>query len=199
MAATDLTRGDDEIKKAMDSLEPVTKATVKNHRASHVVSSLFPTKPGDVVEYVVTDIIVPAIKDLVSDAVTGAIENALYGSNSRRGGYSRRGSLTSGWTSRTDYSSISKPKGRVEIVASRSTDWQDLRYDSRGAAENVLAGMDRHIQKYGRATVGDLMTLSGVSSSPVDERWFWTDISRAGVRSSRGGYIINLPDPEDEK
>lgn len=201
MTTPDLTRGDSEeqIKAALESLEPVARAKVTNNRGKKLVSSLFPTSPADVVEYVVTDIVVPALKDLVSDMVTGAIENALYGSNSRRGGYSRRGSMSSGWTSRTDYSAISKPKGRVEIVSPRSTDWKDLRYDSRSAAENVLAGMDRHIQRYGRATVGDLMTLSGVSSSVIDERWFWSDLNGAGVRSSRGGYIITLPDPEDDK
>lgn len=205
MEQSDLTRGRDEIAKAVASIDadrevkPVAKATLASSRSKRALTSLFPTSPADVVEYVVTDIIVPAIKDLVSDAVTGAVENALFGSTGRRGGYSRRSTLGSGWTSRTDYSAISKPKGRVEIVSPRATDWHDLRYDSRATAESVLAGMDRHIQRYGRATVGDLMTLSGVSSSPIDEKWYWSDITGANVRSSRGGYIITLPDPEDDK
>lgn len=202
MEQSDLTRGEGEIEKALESvgkLEPVAHARVNSARTKKFLGVMFPTKPSEVVEYVVTEIAVPAVKDLVTDMVTGAIENALYGTGARRKGYSSRSGLGSGWTSRVDYSAITKPKGRVEIVSPRATDWRDLRYDSRAAAEEVLMGMGRHIQKYGRATVGDLMTLSGVSSSPIDERWYWTDIAGAGVRSSRGGYIINLDEPEDSK
>jgi len=38
--------------------------------------------------------------------------------------------------------------------------------------------------------------LVGLAATHTDNKWGWTDLSGAGVSRIRGGYLLDLPEPE---
>lgn len=159
-----------------------------------------------VMSYVVQDVIVPATKDLLSDAVTTIVERVLFGESvgtARR----RRGT---GLGSRVDYAGISsrtirrdEPRGREMSVRGRAAhDFSEIILDSRGDCEIVLEEMYEIYSKYDVVTVADLYSLTNQSSSFVDTKYGWEGPDAlAGAHAVRikGGYLLDLPRPEPIK
>ena len=73
------------------------------------------------------------------------------------------------------------------------TDFQDLIFESRGEAEEVLTNLLDLIADYGVASVADLYDLVGITGPFTDNKYGWTDLRTASVSRTREGYIINLP------
>ena len=152
--------------------------------------------------YVLWDVVIPAAKDTIADAVSQGIERMLFGearSSSRRGGSSRSGSAQgfvnysrfgSGGTRRDN----SPPQLSRRARASHAFD--EIVIDNRGEAEGVIDGLEDLIGKYGSASVSDLYDLIGTTGNFTDEKWGWTNLEAAGVSRVRSGYLLNLPRPE---
>ena len=150
--------------------------------------------------FVVLDVLVPAAKDMVADAVSQGFERMLYGevrSTSRRPG-SRPGMGRSGYTSYNRYSQVgAREDPRSLSRRSRATfNFDEIVLESRGEALQVLDGMYDLLRKYEIVTVSDLYDLVGVSGAFTDEKYGWTEINTADVRRVRDGYLLVLPKPE---
>lgn len=143
----------------------------------------------DVKSYIVFDVIIPGIKDAIFDTIS----ILLYG-DARSGSSKRNSNQTY-----VSYSGYSSPKTKPKQSASRSrrdrtvTDIQDIIFESRGEAEEVLGNLVDFIVDYGVATVADLYDLVGITGPFTDNKYGWTDLSMATVVRVRDGYLINLP------
>lgn len=152
--------------------------------------------------YVVHEVLVPAAKDMVSDAVTGGIERALYG-DARPRSRARGGTPYSNYRNYSSYSS--GPIGgrrdredRLEEITHRaraSNDPSQVIVPSRAEAQEVIDGMFRLIEEYDVATVADFCGLLGVTSQFTDEKYGWHDIRGYDIRRTQGGYLVDLPRP----
>lgn len=163
-----------------------------------------------VMGYVFLDVLVPAAKDMVADAVTTAIERTLFGevrSGNRRGG-ARSGPFSGGYTSYNRYSSPSsgtrreEPREAPREVSRRaraSHDFDEIILATRAEAQEVIDRLFDLISQYEQATVNDLYELVGVSGNFTDESYGWTDIRGAGITRIRGGYLLDLPRAESLK
>ena len=145
---------------------------------------------ASVKSYVITDILIPAVKRFISDTV----DAFLY-----PGGGPRRSGGAKGYNS---YSAIYRPgerdRDRRDYPPSRVTrsayDYDDISFDNRGDAEAVLTGLEEVINKYGFATVADLYDLAQISNhNYAMNNYGWTDIHTARVVPVRDGYMIKLP------
>jgi hypothetical protein len=158
-----------------------------------------------VVGYVMMDVLIPAAKDMIADAVTTGIERMIFGevrSTSRRssirsnpsGGYVSYNRFSSGQTAgrREDPRDISRR-------ARSSHDFDEIILATRVEAQEVIDSLFDLISNYEAATVSDLYELVGVSGNYTDEKWGWTDIRGAGVTRVRNGYLLDLPRPEQLK
>jgi hypothetical protein len=136
-------------------------------------------------------IILPAIKDMAEDAVTGMIRGAF------NGGQYDRSSRSKGSTSFTNYSKYSgekKEEKRVLSDRARSAhDFSELILDSRAECEYILETLEDLVDRYGHAKVSDMYSLAGISGSFTDDKWGWFDLSTAGVRRHQGGYLLQMP------
>lgn len=97
--------------KERKEITPVTKARVKREStAKKVVGEIIREDAKSVGETVLWDVIIPTVKNLISDTVTRGIESMLYGGDTRpsrsRSGYS-------------DYSGYSRPKDRRDRSSER--------------------------------------------------------------------------------
>lgn len=147
--------------------------------------------------YVIDDVLVPAMKNLVRDIIVGGTDRALYGASSRnrRGpGFGLSGSVGG---IRTKYDQMSgEPRRMMSRESQARHDFDEVVLDSRSEAIAVVEELIARVSRYGSASVTDLYDLVGVTGSFADQRWGWTDLSTADIRQSRGGFLLDLPRPE---
>lgn len=151
------------------------------------------------IRYAIFDVVLPMARDLVWEAVSEGFRNLIFG-DSRRG----RGSRTpqsgpTGYVSYDRFSSghrMSSSQRTMSRLARSQHDFDDIVLDSRVEAEEVIDKLFEVVSRYGAASVADLYELVGLSTAHTDQKWGWTDVRGAGVSRIRGGYLLDLPDPE---
>ena len=141
---------------------------------------------GNVGEYLLLDIIVPAVKDTMVDLIGRSAEMMFYGRTKDR---SKQNSTY------VSYNSYSNKNRRSSVARSRSVySFDDIIVEDRFEAERVLDLLNEMIDKYGEATVADFYELVGVSGNGYTDRSFgWKDLRQAYVTRVREGYLFNLP------
>ena len=152
---------------------------------------------GNIVGYIIHDVLIPAAKSTLEDMVKGGIEILLHGE--QKGSRTRR----DGGRSYVNYSGYSSPRRddrdrdrRDMSQRSRARhDFGDLIFPSRGEAETVLSDLVDLTIDYGQATVANLYDFCGITENFTDNKWGWTDLSSASVSRARDGYLLNLPRP----
>jgi hypothetical protein len=155
-------------------------------------------------QYVFMDVILPALKDLVTDTVTTSVERMIFGESR---GPSRRPGGVSNYVSYNRFAQPASstprpgmaprdhnPAGRTisrQAKAEHNTD--EIILDSRHAAEEVLASLFDLMTKYETVSIADLYDFVGIERNFADEKWGWTDLTGASVSRTRDGYLLNLP------
>lgn len=142
--------------------------------------------------YVMLDVLLPAFKDMVADAMTMGVEKMLWGearSRSRTG--ARVGGLVGGGV---NYNKIGSGGWRPDPRSPRSArDADEYIIETRVEAEHVLDSMVKLMEKYDQVTVSDLKDLVGETAAYTDNKWGWTDLRGADIRRIREGYLLKLP------
>lgn len=150
-----------------------------------------------VLSHVVGDVLVPAAKDAISDAISQGIERMLFGEArpvSRRGGSrpsARPYTPYNRYNERPPREDPRSPSRRARA----SHDFEEFLIPSRPEAEEVLEHLFELISNYSSASVSDFHSLVGVSSDYTDTQWGWTDIRGTRVLKVSGGYLLDLPKP----
>lgn len=145
--------------------------------------------------YILSDVIIPKLKEGIYDAIVGAIGMLLGIDN-------RKITRSSGSSTRVSYSDYYANKNNNTTVVGHNGGFscKEIFFDSRAEAEEVLSGLDEVLDTYdGVASVADYYGLAGVSASPIDFKWGWTDLSNALTTNTRDGYLIKLPKPKPIK
>lgn len=150
-------------------------------------------------QHILMDVLIPAAKNAISDAVTQGIERMLFG-EVRRGR-----SVSSGRPgSYTSYGSINKSPGRafqadgsreMSRAARRNHDFREIILEERGEAERVLDELGHILDAFDVVTVGEMYSLVNITGSYTDEKWGWNDLRSAKVERIRDGYLLSLPRP----
>lgn len=160
--------------------------------------------------YVMFEVLLPAVKDTLADAMSQGVERMLFGearSTSRRTGRRPGHYYDSGYTNyqtRPPNRATGAPGlyGRPDESRSMSRrsramhEFDEIILPTRVEAEEVIDRLYDLVNKYESASVADLYELVGVSGSFVDEKYGWTDLRGAGVSRTRNGYLLDLPKPE---
>lgn len=154
---------------------------------------------SSVAQYVFLDVLLPAAKDMIADAVSQGVERMIFGearSTSRRSGVGSRNHGPGGYVSYNRYAQKREEPSRGMSRQARATHtFDEIVLETRREAEEVLDRLFDMIEKYETATVSDLYELVGETSSFADEKWGWVDLRGAKVSRVRNGYLIELPKP----
>lgn len=144
---------------------------------------------SNVKQYVLMDVLVPAIKKAISDIVTNGIDMVLYGESGKT---QRRDSGASRVSYRSYYD---RERDRREDRGRTRTgyDFDEYVLANRVEAEEVLTQMDDLIDRYGTVSVADYCELIGVRSNYTDNNYGWANIRNASVVRVRDGWVIKLP------
>ena len=152
--------------------------------------------------YIVADVLVPAAKDMVVDAVVQSTERTFFGdSYSPHRGRGIRSDYPPHVNYNSRYSNRNTPPRRDEPRAisqrGRAThNFDEVILDTRGEAEKVIDQMYDLISRFEVVSVTDFYDIVGITPEYTDKKWGWTDIRDASVERVPQGYLINLPRPE---
>lgn len=169
-------------------------AKVRKKTGARKAADLFISEDAaNVKSYVLMDVIIPAIKDVLSNVVKDSVDMILFGGTSRRGSDRRKGN--------SEYISYNRfyDKRNDRRYESRSTvtsryNFDDITLESKAEAEEVLERMDELLDTYGMVTVTDLCDLVGISCDYTDSNYGWTNLRNARVVRLRGNeYMLDLP------
>lgn len=173
---------------------PVAQGKVRKKSLAEKAGDVLLSEDTRVVkDKVFEDYIIPGIRNFLADVIIGGLEIALFGSS--------RGRRSGG--SHVNYSSYSRRDDRRDSSyrmdrsdRSSRNSYNDIYFDTRGDAEEVLAGMEELVREYHEATVADLYSLAGVTKKQyTDNNWGWTDCRAFHVRRSGSGYMLDFDPP----
>lgn len=155
------------------------------------------------VRYAVMDVVLPMARDLVFEAVSEGFNKLIFGESRRYRGTTRPQSGDYGYVAYNRYTTPNLPASRMtspQRALSRQAraqhDFDEIVLDSRAEAEQVIDELFEVVSRYESASVADLYQLVGLPSHHTDHKWGWTDLHGSGVSRVRGGYLLDLPDPE---
>lgn len=145
--------------------------------------------------YILTDVIVPAIKNTLLDSIKNGSEMWLWGD--AKSGLSSK--------SNTPYHKISKLVSSPMTVSTTSrqptytatlADDSEIILETREEAETVLEHLIALVDEYGSASVADLYDLIGKTPQFTDNKFGWTKLGSASTQRVREGYKLKLPRAE---
>lgn len=180
----------------------IAKAKVQKKSAiKEALRTFFAQDLPEIAEHLVIDVAIPAAKNAITDMVTQGIQQLLYGEVDPR----RRS--TSGYTSYSSSSRSDRSRGyyesrrteRREPRQPKPTNVEDLVFDTRGDAVDVIEFIADSIDQYGQVSVADLMSSVGIQPRYTDERWGWTTTDAFEIRQIREGWLVSADRPEPLK
>lgn len=152
-----------------------------------------------VVENVVFEVMIPAAKDMMTDALMETVSRK-FGSNVGRR-VSRSVAAHSGPVAynRFAQTTVRETATRPPIGRARAGggtyEVEEIAFDARSQAAGILEEMRARLNRYGAVSVMDYYDMVGQTGNHVDEKWGWVNLSSAGVTNlGREGYMITLPD-----
>lgn len=149
--------------------------------------------------YILYDILLPALRDMISDIGHGALDMAM-GTDTRRYSRDRRRDSRDSYISYNRYYDDRDRRRRdrdEERYESRrrNHDLDDIIFDYREDAEDCLDRMCDYLERYDSVPVSYLFDICGmtVPGDFTKDDWGWYNLSKAKVIRSGGGYVIDLP------
>ena len=150
--------------------------------------------------YVMNEVLIPAVRNLIVDTTTKGIERVIYGDSAPR--RSSIGSTGSRYSYNSPVNRNIQRRGNLPDQPSRfSTNRRrhnidDILLTSREEAEKVVERLIDVIDTYDCASIADLYELVGFPSSYTDNQWGWFYMHPVNIRQVREGYLIDLPPVE---
>ena len=189
---------DREVKQEQEDRDiRINKPVIKGHVAkrkktvgSKLLDLFVPEDVDDIKNYILTDVFIPAAKNMLQDAFDIFL-NGGTGSRRYRGGGTK-----------VSYSSfyergLRRDRDRDDDGYSRMYAFDDVVLETRGEAEEVLDYLYDMLKEYSIVRVADLYDTVGITDrSHTSVRFGWTDLRGSKiVRAMGGGFILKLPNP----
>lgn len=166
------------------------KVTTKKNEGRKLADIFVSEDVSNVKSYLFMDVLVPAVKKLISDVARDGVDMLLYG----RTGGSSKGRSSSNISYRKYYDD--RRDDRPSSSNRNRFDYDDLGFERRGDAEVVLDHLQAIADEYGIARVADLYDLADVTAPYTSNRYGWTKEALRNVHANRsrdGKYVLDLP------
>jgi hypothetical protein len=196
---------DKEKKKNLKKLVQAKPTKVKKGLFGRLVTGVMGPEglPG-IGAYVNDEIIKPAVKNIIYDAITSGLSRALNLDHRqyRSGGSTGRSPLQPN-RQFTNYSNRNGSPRQPEPEERRTV--RPARYgvdeyiiEERYDAAHVITTLTENADMYDSVSVADYYDLIGVASVYTDNTYGWTidTITQATILPVRGGYVIKFPPVE---
>lgn len=181
----------------------VVKGGVKVKKKSEmkkIANSIISEECKSIKEYAIYEVIVPVVKETISQLVKGSIDMLFFGEVRSTSSRSRSGNNASRVSYR-DYYDDRRDRDRDSRRRDPVYSYDDITFEYKEDAEEVLNRMDEIVDQYGAVSVSDLFELAGrTGNGYTDNNYGWTSIRSATVeRLGHNEYIIRLTRPKHIK
>lgn len=154
---------------------------------------------NNVGSYILRDVLVPAFKSLITDAVTSGVEMLVYGETSGRRSKARdrdKTVINYGSFSRRDRDDDRRERRPTASYRGRF-DLNEIYFKDHNDAEEVLDELGDRAEEYDEVSVADYFELAGIDGvTHAHYKWGWTSMRKAFITHTRHGWAIVLPEPE---
>lgn len=142
-----------------------------------------------------SDIVLPALKNGAVDFFDHGIRMLIFGKGS---------SPPPGSNQHVSYNSLyrysNQPTYKKMTYARPAASnygqiYEDLFYETRREAEQILGLMHGRMAEYGFVSLSDLYSWVGMDNNFTMQDWGWTSLDYVGVVYTSAGYKIDLPQP----
>lgn len=179
--------------------EPVVKGKVKTkqNKTRSFLNQFISEDISNIKSYIFMDVLIPAAKKAISNAVSDGVDMLLYGEDggSRRRRKSDRESYRSYYDDRDRERRRRRDDDDYERRSSRRFDCDELVFDTRSDAEAVRDAILDDMRDYGLITVAGLYDLADKTAPATANKYGWMGIRYVEIKRVRDGYILQLPKP----
>lgn len=155
-------------------------------------SSFFSRDFKDVLSDVGKDVLLPGLQRTFVDIVKNGVDMIVYGgsrqNNRPYGGGTPYSSIFSSGNTR-----VERQSNGLQPVRSNVFMVNDITYENKVDADNVLQTLQDLIYRYRKASVEDFYNASNLKPNFTDSKWGWTDLSGAYVYMTMSRWAIRLP------
>lgn len=171
--------------------KPKVKPKVKKRSASsRIKEAFFGTDVVSVKDYVIYDVIIPYVKNLIVEAINSATRMTFLG-DARPIKFSRQTGPTHTSMAREYEERNGRTRSRSNTIENRI---RDVIFEDEESADAALDYLIEHIQENDDVTLQDFFIYVGAPVLSTDNRWGWTNLSSARIVEMVGeGYFLDLP------
>lgn len=184
--------GSSDEKRKVEKIVKGTVRTKKKSELSKFASSMISDEAKNVGSYIVGDVLIPTICKTIVDIISDSVNMIFLGKT----GAHRDSNYRSSNAHYVSYRSYSDSKDDRRYESSRSLSgysYDDIVFDSRRDAEEVLIAMGDLLDAYNVVRVADLYDLVGKTGRYTDNDYGWTNLAGADVQRVRDGWLLKLP------
>ena len=160
-----------------------------------VANSFINEDKASIKNYIVFDVLIPAVKKTIQTIVTNGVSMLLFGEAADK--RNTQDIPASRVSYRSYYNDPQQSYFKNDRYYSRPqsmADYNNILLEDRGDCEILLDQMNATISKYGFVKVADLYDFVGLRSNYTDNNYGWTDLRAAEIcRQSDGRYWIRFP------
>lgn len=178
-------------------VQKVVKSPVKVKKKgpfSTAIDSFIQEDLTNIKTYIISDVIIPTIKNTIWDAFTNSLDMVLYG----KSGHKRANAPGSSRVPYVSYNKYSDNRSNTrpsDEPRRGRYDFRNITFTSKADADEVLKQMDAIMDEYKLVTVVDFYDLVGITGEYTDSKYGWTNLRNAGVVRGRDGYYLEMPKP----
>lgn len=148
-------------------------------------------------EYVASQVLLPALRNLLLDTISKGADRLIYGDTRPP---PRPGGMSS-YQPRVQYNNpIHRPPPTPSAPWTQSStqrQFRDVTVGSKEDAEMIVEALMAIVDQYDVVSVSDLNELIGEPSSHIDNKWGWENLSRININQTRTGWTIVFPPLEE--
>lgn len=173
--------------------EKVVKSAVNlkpRSKVGEIAEGFFKEDLKSVVGYVITDIALPKVKELIFEAGKGALFKALWGGDARKDSSTR---MPLDYVSYRNYSTTSSSPAPSSDTRDKTPRYDEIGFVTRGDAERVLAELEAIQGKYGLVRLADLYEAVGITPEHTYHKYGWMNVKGTRIESTPNGYHLKLP------
>lgn len=181
-----------------EKLDPIVKnggvVSTKKPLSKKFADKFIKQDINDIKEYIVMDVVIPGIKNLVLDGLSMMFFGEISNKKRRSGNYYDRGRTSYSSYYRGSSNSYRREERRYED--DDKIDYRNIILRDRRDAEDVIEKLRGRIRDQDSASVADLFDLIDIAGKYTDNNWGWTKENQIGIRRVRDGYLIDVEEAE---
>lgn len=165
------------------------KVTLKKSKMDSLGKSVIQGSITDAIANAITDLIIPAGRDLLFNVVTSVSQTLIYGESDQPSVSNRVNRIP--YSSISNYNRMGRPTSHVQKVRQLPED--GFIFERKSDADAALEHLHEACDTFGVVSVQALYEICEQTAPYTANKYGWMNLDDARVERTRDGYILKLP------